>query len=172
MSGRTLEVFCDDARYPAMTDAQLSECIATIRAFSQGQPVRLESESWFGNFRRLLPMYWKYKQDAEYWKSWQDPDKIKRLEAENADLLAIAQGQREDLGATKRALRIACEDLLVKSERIKLFEGRITSLATLPEEEFDAACGPENGTQVQFGIRAGFVAGWKYSVQKLIGTKK
>lgn len=87
-------------------------------------------------------------------------------------LLAIAQGQREELGATKRALRIACEDLLVKSERIKLFEGRITSLATLPEEEFDAACGPENGTQVQFGIRAGFVAGWKYSVQKLIGTKK
>lgn len=97
MSGRTLEVFCDDARYPAMTDAQLSECIATIRAFSQGQPVRLESESWFGNFRRLLPMYWKYKQDAEYWKSWQDPDKIKRLEAENADLLAIAQGQKEEL---------------------------------------------------------------------------
>ena len=97
MSGRTLEVFCDDARYPAMTDAQLSECIATIRAFSQGHPVRLESESWFGNFRSLLPMYWKYKQDAEYWKSWQDPDKIKNLEAENADLLAIAQGQRAAL---------------------------------------------------------------------------
>lgn len=95
MSVGTLEVFCDDERYPAMTDAQLSECIATIRAFSQGHPVRLESESWFGNFRRLLPMCWKYKQDAEYWKSWQDPDKIKKLEAENADLLAIAQGQRE-----------------------------------------------------------------------------
>lgn len=104
---------------------------------------------------------------------WVDAEVVRRAARHlgMADQI-IAQEQRAELGATKRALRIACEDLLVKSEQIKLLEGRITSLATLPEEEFDAACGPENGTQVQFGIRAGFAAGWKYSVQKLIGTKK
>ena len=123
MSVGTLEVFCDDERYPAMTDAQLSECIATIRAFSQGQPVRLESESWFGNFRRLLPMYWKYKQDAEYWKSWQDPDKIKKLEAENADLLAVAQGQREEITRLKRLVKMALlEGVAIGTHREDLTE--------------------------------------------------
>lgn len=94
MTGRTLP---DDCRYPPASDAQIEEMQDRIAEYSAGDKTIATRIDWLGSFRRLLPMYWKYKQAAEYWKSWQDPDKIKSLEAENANLLAIAQGQREKL---------------------------------------------------------------------------
>lgn len=90
-----------------------------IAEYSAGDKTIATRIDWLGSFRRLLPMYWKYKQAAEYWKSWQDPDKIKSLEAENANLLAIAQEQRAEIARLKRAI-IAANRGVIAGEGVGL----------------------------------------------------
>ena len=50
-------------------------------------------------------MYWRYRADAEYWKSWQDADKIKALETENARLLAAVQEQMAEIARLREEIR-------------------------------------------------------------------
>lgn len=102
MTARTLP---DDFRYPPASDEQIREMQDQIAEYSAGDKSVATRIDWLGSFRRLLPMYWRYRADAEYWKSWQDADKIKALETENARLLAAVQEQMAEIARLREEIR-------------------------------------------------------------------
>lgn len=44
---------------------------------------------------------------------------------------------------------------------------KFEDLKSLPESDIDANCGFDDGTVSMVAMRVGFVAGWKYSLQKM-----